>query len=247
MTLSAADKTRFLEALRGDPDFLAQVRQHVLIADLIALPEQFGNLVRLTNESFGRLEENLAQFAELTNRRLTSLENDVGTLKPDVGTLKSDVGVLTGDNLESRARESILNIAQDGLDLTRGLILLARGQDTAPELLDAILTAEEQSLITEEQADNVLVANIIIRARRAEDNQYVLAVFEVSRTIRLSDIQTAHDRAIAVAAATQEETVAAVIGTTIRPQQQAQADQMSVWVLLPAMLQQEQGEDWNWV
>lgn len=106
MTLSAADKTRFLRALSNDPDFLQQVRQHVLTPDLIVLPKQFGNFVRLTNERFGRLEETLTRFAELTNRCLTSLESDVGTLKSDVGTL-------IGDNLERRAQESILNIAKD--------------------------------------------------------------------------------------------------------------------------------------
>ncbi len=41
MTLNAADKTRFLEALRDDPEFLQQVRQHVLVADLLELPERF--------------------------------------------------------------------------------------------------------------------------------------------------------------------------------------------------------------
>ncbi len=245
MTLSAADKTRFLQALSDDPDFLRQVRQHVLTADLIALPEQFGNFVRLANERFGRLEEALTRFAELTNQRLSSLESDVGTLKDDVGTLKSDVstlksdvGTLIGDNLERRARESILNIAKDELDLTRGRILLSRGRDTVPQFLDAINAAEEQGLITEQQADNVLVADIVIRARRAEDREYVYGVFEVSRTIRLSDIRRAHDRAIAVAAATHEDAVAAVVGEAIQPQQQAQADEMGVRVLIPSMLRQ---------
>ncbi len=287
MTLSDADKTRFLQALSDDPDFLQQVRQHVLTTDLIALPEQFGNFVRLTDERFGRLEETLAQFAELTNQRLTSLESDVSTLKSDVSTLKSDVGTLKsdvstlksdvstlksdvgtlksdvstlksdvstlksdvstlksdvgtliGDNLERRVRESILNIARDELDLTRGRILLARGRDTVPQFLESINAAEEQGLITEQQADHVLVADIVIRARRADDKQYVYGVFEVSRTIRLSDIQRAHDRAIAVAAATHEDAVAVVVGEAIQPQQQAQADEMGVRVLIPAMLRQ---------
>ena len=235
MALSATEKTRFLEALRGDPDFLQQVRQHVLIADLIALPEQFGNFVRLTNERFSKLEKTLAEFAELTNKRLTSLETDVGTLKTEVGSL-------VGDNLERRARESILNIAKDELGLTRGRILLARGRDTVPQFLESINAAEEQGIITDDQVDNVLVADIIIRARRTEDKQYVHGVFEVSRTIRLSDIQRAHDRAVAVAAATQEEAVAAVIGSTIHPQQQAQADAMRVRVLVPAMLRPQQAD-----
>ena len=45
MALSADDKTRFLETLRDDPEFLQQVRQHVLTADLLELPERFASTV----------------------------------------------------------------------------------------------------------------------------------------------------------------------------------------------------------
>ena len=69
-------------------------------------------------------------------------------------------------------------------------------------------------------------------------------VFEVSRTIRLNDIRRARDRADAVAAATKEETIAAVIGGTIHPPQRAQAEEMNVQVLIPAMFSPpETGEE----
>ena len=41
MSLNAADKTRFLQALDDDPEFLQQVRQRLLSADLLELPERF--------------------------------------------------------------------------------------------------------------------------------------------------------------------------------------------------------------
>ena len=80
----------------------------------------------------------------------------------------------------------------------------------------------------------LLVADIIIRARRAGDKQYVHAVFEVSRTIRLDDVTRAHSRAATVAAATGEPTIAAVVGETIQPPQQQEADEVGVKILLPA-------------
>ena len=83
------------------------------------------------------------------------------------------------------------------------------------------------------------MAGIIIRARRTDDKQYVHAVFEFSRTIRLDDITRAHDRAATVAAATGEPTIAAVVGEVIQPPQQLQADEMGVRILLPAMLRQD--------
>ncbi len=154
--------------------------------------------------------------------------------------MKTDVAALKGSDTERRARENILNIARDELDLTRGRILLARGRETAPRFLESIETAEEQGLITENEADHVLVAAIIIRARRASDRQYVHGVFEVSRAIGLSDIQRAHDRAAAVARATGKDAVAAVTGATIHPQQPAQPDQWGVRVFVPAMFRQEE-------
>ena len=188
-----------------------------------------------------------------TDRRLTSIETDVGVLKTDVGALKEDVGTLKtdvgtlntnvaslqGSDLENRARLNILNIAMNELALNRGRVLLATGRDTDPGFLATINTAEEAGLITEQQADHVLVADIVIRARRTDDRRDVHAVFEISRTIRLDDIQRADDRAATVAAAAGEPTIAAVVGEVIHPQQQRQANEMDVKVLLPPMLRQQ--------
>lgn len=208
---------RFLTVLRNDPALLSHARTVLLTEELIDLPQRVaeltGNLEALTST--------VAEMAKTFDRRLTALENDVGTLM--------------GSDLERRARESILNIARDELDLTRGRILLARGRETAPEFLASINQAEEADRISEDQADNVWLADIIIRARRREDRQYVHSVFEVSRTIRAGDIQRAHDRAATVAAATEGATIPAVIGEIIQPQQRAQAEQMGVQVLIPAM------------
>ena len=258
---------QILDFLDSNPEYLHDMRVRLLSPDLIALPEQFAQLVGLVAELGNKLDA----FAEATDRRLTALEDhavetiqrlnaletDVSTIKTDVGTIKTEVGTiktdlatiktqvatLNGDRAESRARQNILNIARDELNLTRGRILLARGRDTAPGLLESITAAEENGLITRQQADNALYADIIIRARRDDDQQYVHAVFEVSRTIRLSDIQRAHERATTVAAATNEHTIAAVMGELIQPQQRVQADEMGVQVLVPAMLRPEQSDN----
>ena len=174
-----------------------------------------------------------------SKRILGTLKADVGTLKADVGTLNTNVASLNGSDLENRARLNILNIAMNELALNRGRVLLATGRDTEPGFLATINAAEEAGLITEQQADHVLVADIIIRARRADDKQYVHAVFEVSRTIRLDDITRAHSRAATVAAATGEPTIAAVVGEAIQPPQQQEADEVGVKVLLPPMLRQQ--------
>ena len=214
-----------LDFLDSNPEYLQDMRTRLLMPDLIALPEQFAQLVGLVTD----LSASFQAFAEATDRRLTSLETNVASLQ--------------GSDLENRARLNILNIAMNELGLTRGRILLATGRDTEPGFLATINAAEEAGLITEQQADHVLVADIIIRARRTDDKRYVHAVFEVSRTIRLGDITRAHGRAATVASTTGEPTIAAVVGELIQPPQQQQADEMGVKVLLPPLLQQGQAGD----
>ena len=214
-----------LDFLDSNPEYLQDMRTRLLMPDLIALPEQFAQLVGLVTD----LSASFQAFAEATDRRLTSLEANVAPLQ--------------GSDLENRARLNILNIAMNEFGLTRGRILLATGRDTEPGFLATINAAEEAGLITEQQADHVLVADIIIRARRTDDRRYVHAVFEVSRTIRLDDITRAHGRAATVASTTGEPTIAAVVGEVIQPPQQQQADEMGVKVLLPPMLRQGQASD----
>ena len=231
----------FLDFLDSNPEYLHDMRVRLLTPDLIALPEQFAQMVATVAE----LAERFTAFAEATGQRLTGIEQDVATIKEDVGTLKSDVatlktstGTLVRSDLERRAREIILNIARDALGLTKGRILVARGKDTAPAFLESIEGAEEDGLITEEQEGDVLFADIIIRARRTHNKEYLHAVFEVSRTIRNNDIERAAERAAAVTAATGQETIAAVIGERIQPPQQALAEQTGVRVILPAVFTQ---------
>ena len=211
-----------LDFIDQNPQYLHDLRVRLLSPELIALPEQFAQLVKVVQE----LAANFNDFAIETNRRLTRLENDVAALK--------------GSDTERRARQNILNIAKDHLQLTRGRIRLATDRDPDPDFLASIHAAENQGLITDTQVDNVLVSDIIIQARRTDDKQYVHAAFEVSRTISLRDIERAHNRAATVAAATGEHTIAAVIGELIHPAQQAQADRLNVQVLIPAMFGQQE-------
>lgn len=213
------------------------------------------------------LIQTVNEFIETTNRRLATLESDVATLKEDVAVLKTDVaelktdvavlktdvaglktdvkglkddmGGLKGSDLERRARENILNIAKDELGFTRGRVLLRGSGDIDPQLRAAIEQAEARGAVTENDVDNLLVADIIIRARRVSDRKYVYAAIEVSRTIGNRDIQRACDRAGTLAAITDEETVAAVIGEVIQPQQVALAERMEVMVAIPAMFSAE--------
>ena len=262
------DISDLVRILREDPDWAEAVRSVLLTQELKSLPERFDKFVELTRENnelvnrrLERLEEGQQRLEEGQQRleerqqrleegqqrleeRQQRLEEGQQRLEREIETLKTDVGTLKGSDTERRARENILNIAKDELDLSRGSLLLARGRNTDPEFLGSINNAEVLGLITEEQADHVLLADMIIRARRGVDRRYVHGVFEVSSAIGLNDIRRARERADAVATATGEEAVAAVIGGTIQPPQRKQAEEMDVQVLIPAMFRPpETGEE----
>ena len=109
-----------LDFLDSNPEYLQDMRTRLLMPDLIALPEQFAQLVDLVTD----LSASFQAFAEATDRRLTSLETNVASLQ--------------GSDLENRARLNILNIAMNELGLTRGRILLATGRDTEPGFLGRV-------------------------------------------------------------------------------------------------------------
>ena len=68
MTLNAADKTRFLQALDDDPEFLQQVRRRLLNADLLELPERFAAFANHVNGFIAETQVSMAEQRE-TNAR----------------------------------------------------------------------------------------------------------------------------------------------------------------------------------
>ena len=235
-----------LDLLDSNPEYLEALRVRLLTPELIALPATFAELVATVAHISAKLDE----FITTTDRRFQSLETDVKTLKDDVKVLKDDVKVLKddvaalkGSDTERRARENILNIAKDELGLTRGRVLLGGSRDMDLQLRTVMEQAEKQGLVDGNEVDNLHVTDIIIRARRSADARQVYAVFEVSRTINNRDIDRAYDRARSLAAITNDETIAAVIGETAQLQQRQRAAEKDVRVVIPAMFRTQSPGD----
>ena len=238
-------KEDLIRALQDDPEWRAAVRGFILTEELMALPvrfEQFTSEQKQFNESVTRFIDEQKQFNEDVTRFIDEQKqfNEnvtcfIDEQKQTNQRVESRLANLDGDNLERRARENILNIAKDHLDLTRGRVLLSKTKEMDPGLRATLDEAEEQGLVTDNDISNLEVADIIMRGRRSRDRQYVHVVMEVSRTIRNDDIQRAHERAMTLAAATGEDTSAAVVGTMVQPPQQRLADELGVEVVTPTM------------
>ena len=218
-------KEDLIRALQEDPEWRASVRSFILTEELLALPVRFDQFVSEINQFMSEQQ----QF----NQRV---ESRLGNVESRLGNVESKLANLDGDNLERRAVESILNIAKDHLDLTRGRVLLSRNREMDPGLRTVLDEAEAQGLVSDDEISNLEVADIIMRGRRGRDRRYIHLVAEVSRTISNNDIRRAQERARTLAATTQEETTAAVIGSTVNPPQQKLAMDLGVVIVTPAML-----------
>ena len=218
-------KEDLIRALQEDPEWRASVRSFILTEELLALPVRFDQFVSEINQFMSEQQ----QF----NQRV---ESRLGNVESRLGNVESKLANLDGDNLERRAVESILNIAKDHLDLTRGRVLLSRNREMDPGLRTVLDEAEAQKLVSDDEISNLEVADIIMRGRRGRDRRYIHLVAEVSRTISNNDIRRAQERARTLAATTQEETTAAVIGSTVNPPQQKLAMDLGVVIVTPAML-----------
>ena len=249
-----------LDLLDSNPEYLQELRTRLLTEELVALPAKFAELVAkfdefvaATNRRFEALESDVAVLKEdvavlkedvaVLKEDVAVLKEDVAELKGDVKVLKDDVGALKGSDTERRVRDNILNIAKDELGLTRGRVLLRGASDVDTQLRAEVERAESLGVVSENDVDNLLVADIIIRARQSAPRQYVYAVIEISHTINNRDINRARDRATSVAAITGDEAMAVVIGGVIQPPQRQLAAESDVRVVIPAMFRAEIPEE----
>ena len=100
-----------LDFLDSNPEYLQDMRARLLTPDLIALPEQFAQLVGLVTE----LSASFHDFAAATDRRLEALDGHAADTNRRLTSLETSVASLTGSDLENRARHNILP-GKDGGD-----------------------------------------------------------------------------------------------------------------------------------
>ena len=167
---------------------------------------------------------------------MVEVKADVSVLKTDMVEVKAKLDRQTGIILEQQVHDIILNIAKDHLDMTRTAILKSRLTGGVTRRLEGdIETAEDNGDITEDEAENLRLVDLIIRGRRRSDRVHVHAAIEVSQTVNNNDVTRARDRAKTLAAVTDTEAMAVVIGAMVNPPQQALADREGVQVVIPAM------------
>ncbi len=134
--------------------------------------------------------------------------------------VSSDVDWLKGDQLERRYRER-------GPAYFAPLIRHAHVL-SSDEWVSLVEGALDQEQISEQEADDLLQTDAIVRGRRREDGAEVYLVVEVSWGVGISDVQRASERA-AMLARIGKTTLPVVAGSWVTPDAQEPARIMGVW------------------
>ena len=202
-----------------------------------------------------RLEASVQEIREVQAR----MEKDVAELKADMSEVKNDVAELKGAQERMQATQERMQATQErmqgqlnnltGTDYERKVVKRAPraarrylglhdigvvyGIDVAGSIdIQALLEkATESRAITDEQADEVERADLILKGERTS-NEEVFAIVEVSITIDDSDIDRARNRADILTDASGLPALAVVIGTAISDANRERANYSGVTVII---------------
>lgn len=200
------DLARILEER---PEWRTELRRLVLTEELLALPEQ---VARLRAETEQRFQDLIGQVAKLTAQ--------VSELTTAVHELTRDVGELKGYNLERLYRERAP--AYFSPLIRRAHVLSA---EELSFLLDEVV---ESGKLSEVQADDALLADVVVRGRGRQDGAEVYLVVEVSWKVDFEDVDRAVRRAEILAKAGLP-TIAVVAGKNITDGAATWARAIKVW------------------
>ena len=221
-----------------------------IIAELQANPDAQALLLRalLTNEFLGmpiRLERVEADIVELKSdvavlksdvevlkSDVAVLKSDVAVLKSDVAVLKSDVAVLKGDSLEVKLHRRIRPLVSQKLGLRRARMMQSPVQDTSPELYEPVEEALDAGVVDEAQETRISATDIILHARRKADQAPVWVAVEVSNHVGRHDVERVRRSADALGLVFRTDTVAAVAGYRLAPEDRERAARAGVEVFL---------------
>lgn len=225
MPFTTAEFHDLVRLVEEHPEWRAELRRLVLTDALLALPEQVAELRVETERRFQELAiaqqrtearvaeltdvqrrhtEQIAELIEVQRRRteqiaelivaqrrteeqLAALTQQVAELTRIVQIVVVDVGGLKGDVLELRYRDRAASYLGR---IVRRIHTLAT--DELAALLD---DAVDQGQLSIADKDEIMLADLVVRGRRRDDDTAVYLLVEISWTIGPYDVERAVERA----------------------------------------------------
>jgi multidrug efflux pump subunit AcrA (membrane-fusion protein) len=256
MAFTVEEFRDLLRLLEERPEWRAELRRAVLTEELLTLPELVRTLAeaqqrtevqmaalaeaqrrsevqiaalaeaqRRSEDRLGRVEEHLTALAEAQRRtevQMTALVEAQRRTEARLDIMTIDLADLKGDSLERRYREH--GPAYFGRLVRRSRVL---GAEEVMDLLEPVVKQGELSAL---EADEVVLAHLVIRGRRREDDTEVYLVVEVSWGVGPYDVERAAHRADLLRRAG-VLALPVVAGKVVLPEAASRARELRVWQL----------------
>ena len=237
----------FLKVLRERPDVREAVRREILTEEILALPQTVAEiatmvreLVRVQAEHTARIEslgtdvKGLKADVKGLKADMVEVKADVKGLKGDVSDLQTKVGGLMGSDLERRILTLLPPLLSQRLGLRRTRTI--HHPNLTPSLESAFISsierAADEERITDSDEERLRVTDLVLHARRKDDDAEVWIAVEASGTIGQDDVDRASQSSAALRAAFEEDAVAVVVGYRIREEDRERAEADGVTVLV---------------
>ncbi|MDR7568158.1 MAG: hypothetical protein QN143_07280 [Armatimonadota bacterium] len=223
-----------VRALAGEVRALAEAQRRTdeRLEELASQVRALAEAQRRTDERLEELASQVRVLAEAqrrTDERLEELAKEVQALakaqrrtESRVDTLDTRVADLLGRDLERQYRERAFAYFQRILKAIRPVEPV-----TLQRVLDDAVGAGR---ITEEEKDDLLLADVLVLGRHQGEEAYLVA--EVSGLVGAHDVERAARRAEVLRRATEKPTLAAVAGHHMEDAAEAEARVLGVWRVL---------------
>ena len=229
MAFTAEDFQQLTQLLDERPEWRAELRRILLTDEILEMPRVLGVLAaaqQRTEDGLQRLGarvDSLAEAQKRTEARLAELAEAQKRTETRLETLSRDVGDLKGIFLEIQHRDR-------PFQHFRSIVLKAR---TVPieELSELADSAVAKGRLTEGEAEEIELADAVIRGRDRKTREWLHLVVESSWGIGEDDVRRAARRA-ALLAGTGAAARPVAAGRWATPEAHSSADELEVWLVV---------------
>ena len=218
MSFTPDDFHSLVRIIEDHPEWRADLRRLLLSEELLLLPGQFAQFRAQTELQFQELRGAITRLVEAQQRT----EAQIVTLVEAGQKLVTDVGTLKGWSLEYEYRSKAL--AYFSRVINRPHVL------DSDELATLVFDAVDAGILSEAQAHEISLADIIIRGKRGKGGPDVYLVVEVSWGVGEQDVDRAVQRA-ALLAQLGTPVIPVVAGRWVTPDAARFAHESHVWQL----------------
>jgi hypothetical protein len=208
MAFTVQDFHDLIGILEQHPEWRAELRRLMLTEELLSLPQIVHDLA----EAQRRTEQRVAELAEAQRRT----EQRIGRLQDDVGDLK---GIMLEERYHRRASSYFSRLVRQSQVIS------------SSELTGLLAEAVARGALSEEGADEVGWADVVVRGQGRDDGTDLYLVVEVSWGVGTSDVERAMRRA-ALLAQTGVQPLPVVAGDHIIDEAAELCRAMRVWQVL---------------